>query len=77
MKLYLLAGAGLAALALITFSHVKAYQAGRTTEQAAIVAKLNQENDNAGNSAEKWRAALRACDAAGRLFDYEAGTCEQ
>lgn len=77
MRLYLLIGAGVAALALLTFSHTKAYQAGRATEQAAVASRINKENDNAGNHAEDWRAALRRCNGTGGLFDYETGTCDK
>lgn len=77
MKLYLIIGAGVAVLGLLAFSHVKAYQAGRTAEQAAVAAQINQENEHAGNTAEDWRARLRRCVDAGRVFSFESGSCDR
>lgn len=65
------------ALGLLTFSHRFAYQAGRQVEQAAFLDRINKENEDAGNSAEDWRAQYRRCVDAGRLFDFEAGSCHQ
>lgn len=66
-----------AAVALLTFSHRFAYQAGRQVEQAAFLDRINKENEDAGNSAEDWRAQYRRCVDAGGLFDFEAGSCHQ
>lgn len=77
MRIYLLIGTAVAVLGLLTYSHTVAYHAGGAAEQAAIATKINQENDNAGNAAEKWRADLRRCSDAGGVFNFEAGACEQ
>ena len=77
MRLYLLIGAAVAALGLLTYSHTAAYRAGRAAEQASIATRINQENDNAGNAAEKWRADLRRCSDAGGVFDFETGACDR
>lgn len=61
----------------LTLSHCKAYQAGRTAEQAAFAAKINQQNEEAGNAAEDWRTAFRRCVDGGGVFDFEAGTCQR
>lgn len=65
------------ALGLLTFSHRFAYQSGRQVEQAAFLDRINKENEDAGNSAEDWRAQYRRCVDAGRLFDFEAGSCHR
>ena len=76
MRLYLVIGAVVSVLALLTYSHVKAYRAGRAVEQAAILDRINEENDNAGNTAEDWRAEYRRCADAGGLYDFETNTCD-
>lgn len=69
-------GAGLAVLAVLAWSHTAAYRAGRSAEQAKIVERINQENDDAAENAEDWRAEYRRCIASGRLYDFETGSCE-
>jgi hypothetical protein len=76
MKAYLLVGAVAGAEALLTFTHFKAYQAGRSVEQAAFMARIEEENTDAANRAENWRAELRRCNASGGLFDFETAACE-
>lgn len=76
MKIYLMIGAAVAALGLLTYSHVKAYKAGRAAEQAAFAERINEENENAGNNAEEWRAELRRCTLSGGVFNFETGSCE-
>ena len=70
-------GAAVAVLGLLTWSHTAAYQAGRSAEQAAFVERINQENEDAGNSAEDWRGQYRRCVDAGGVFDFETGACDQ
>lgn len=69
-------GAGLAVLAGLAWSHNAAYRAGRSAEQAKIIERITQENDNAAENAEEWRSELRRCVASGRLFDHGTGSCE-
>ncbi|UUP19486.1 hypothetical protein [Nitratireductor thuwali] len=69
-------GAVLAVLGGLAWSHHSAYQAGRTAEQAAFMAKLNQENEDAGKAAEDWRARYRRCVDGGGLYSFETGTCD-
>lgn len=61
---------------LLTFTHWKAYEAGRAVAQAAFSAQVNEDNDHAGKMAEDWRSRLRACVDAGGLFDFADGTCD-
>ncbi|PSM18206.1 hypothetical protein [Nitratireductor sp. StC3] len=68
--------AGLAVLAGLAWSHSAAYRAGRSAEQARIVERINQENDDAAENAEDWRGKLRRCIDAGGVFDFETGSCE-
>lgn len=77
MRLYLIAGAAVVLALGLAWSHSAAYRAGGVARQAAFAAKINQENDDAGKSAEKWRSDLRRCSDAGGLFDFESGTCDQ
>lgn len=75
MKAYLLAGTAVALIAALTWSHTAAFRYGRLTEQARFAAEITKENDNAGKAAERWRAELRRCNAAGGLFNFETGAC--
>ncbi|WP_349366792.1 MAG: hypothetical protein ABL311_04715 [Nitratireductor rhodophyticola] len=50
---------------------------GRVDEQAAFAGRINQENEEAGNAAEDWRARYRRCAERGGLFNYETGACDQ
>lgn len=54
-----------------------AYQAGRQAEQAAFLNRINVENENAGDIAEKWRGDLRRCIDAGGVYDFETGACDK
>lgn len=72
---YVIGGAILAAVLLTTGGYVKGRMDGRAIEQAALVKQINQENTNAGNAAEKWRADFRRCVDAGRVYDFETGAC--
>jgi hypothetical protein len=63
-------------LTLLTYSHHKAYQAGRAMEQAAFLNRINQENEHAGNEAERWRADYRRCVNAGGLYQFDTSTCQ-
>lgn len=76
IRTYLLIGAGIALLAVLAWSHTAAYRSGQRVGQASVIEKLNQENDNAGQDAEKWRGDLRRCNDAGGVFDFEFGTCQ-
>ncbi|WP_127524668.1 hypothetical protein [Mesorhizobium sp. Z1-4] len=73
---YVIGGIVLALLVGLAWSHSKAYRAGRAVEQAAILERINEENDNAGNNAEDWRAVYRRCADAGGLYDFETNTCD-
>lgn len=77
MKLYVILGAAAALLAALTASHTFAYRAGRSAEQAEIARHINQENENAGEAAEDWRARLRRCVDAGGVYDFETGACNR
>jgi len=66
-----------AVVGALTFSHRFAYQAGRSVEQASFLERINKENEDAGSSAEDWRTQYRRCVDAGRLFNFEAGTCDK
>ncbi|MVA98832.1 hypothetical protein GN330_16415 [Nitratireductor sp. CAU 1489] len=68
-------GVGLAVLAGLAWSHTAAYRAGRTAEQARIVERITQENDDAAENAEDWRTEYRRCVASGGLYDFESGSC--
>ncbi|EKF17048.1 hypothetical protein [Nitratireductor pacificus] len=74
---WLRAGAAVAVLGALTWSHLAVYRAGRSAEQAAFAEKINQQNEEAGNAAEDWRARYRRCVDTGGLFDHETGTCDQ
>lgn len=71
------ASALIAGLVAFYLGHAIGKSTGRAIEQAAFAKKINEENDNAGNAAEKWRADLRRCNAAGGVFDYETGSCDR
>ncbi|WP_166163064.1 hypothetical protein [Chelativorans oligotrophicus] len=70
-------GIVLAVMSGLAWSHSAAYRAGRSAEQAAFVERINQENEDAGNSAEDWRSQYRRCVDAGGLFDFETGACDR
>lgn len=65
-----------AVMGALTLSHRFAYQAGRSVEQAAFLDRINQENEDAGSSAEDWRARYRRCAERGGLYDFETGACD-
>ena len=69
-------GIGVALLAGLAWSHTAAYRAARAAEQAALVERINQENEDAGNAAEDWRGRYRFCIGRGGLYDFETGTCD-
>jgi hypothetical protein len=77
MREYLVIGGAVVAIALLGFSHWQAYRAGRAIEQAGFAQQIETENANAGKTAEKWRAALRRCGDAGRLYDFATGACDR
>ncbi|PSJ55749.1 hypothetical protein [Pseudaminobacter soli (ex Li et al. 2025)] len=77
MKGYIIAGAAVAAVLLLTFTHWQAYRTGRSIEQVKFIQKINLENTNAGNAAEKWRGDLRRCNDASGLFDFATGSCDR
>lgn len=68
-------GAIVVAVGFLIYSHTRAYQAGRLAEQAAFLEQINQENEDAGNEAERWRTDYRRCVDAGGVYDFETGTC--
>lgn len=68
--------AGLAVLAGLAWSHTAAYRAGRSAEQAKFIERINQENDDAAENAEDWRAEYRRCVASGGMYNFESGSCE-
>lgn len=41
-----------------------------------VIIGIEEENGHASAGAEKFRAALRDCNANGQLFDYATGTCK-
>ncbi|MGI3128754.1 hypothetical protein [Nitratireductor sp. PBL-C9] len=53
------------------------HQRGRMAEQAAFAQWINQQNEDAGNAAEDWRARYRRCAERGGLFDFETGACDE
>jgi len=53
------------------------HQRGRMAEQAALAQCINQQNEEAGNAAEAWRARYRRCVERGGVFDYETGDCHE
>lgn len=69
-------GGVLAAAALVTGVYAYGYQRGRSVEQTAFARKINQENKEAGNAAEDWRAHYRRCAERGGLYDFETGACD-
>lgn len=77
LKAYVLAAAAVAVVGGLTASHLWVYRAGRAAEQAAVVARIEKENDNAGRNAEDWRARLRRCLDADGVFDFETGRCDR
>ncbi len=77
MKLYLVAGMAVAIVVGLSLSHAAAYRAGKLAGQTSVADHINQENDNAGNTAEKWRGDLRRCLDAGGVFDFEIGACDK
>ncbi|MBN7760265.1 hypothetical protein JYP52_03895 [Nitratireductor aquibiodomus] len=52
-------------------------QRGRMAEQAAFAQWINQQNEDAGNAAEDWRARYRRCAERGGVFNYETGACDE
>ncbi|EKF41476.1 hypothetical protein [Nitratireductor indicus] len=70
-------GAVLAIAGGLMWSHSWAYRTGRSVEQKAFVQKINQENKEAGNAAEDWRARYRRCAERGGLYDFETGACNE
>ncbi|MBN7755552.1 hypothetical protein JYP46_01840 [Nitratireductor aquimarinus] len=53
------------------------HQRGRMAEQAVFAQWTNQQNEDAGNAAEDWRARYRRCAERGGVFDYETGSCHE
>ncbi len=74
---YVLGGALIAAVVLSGGSYIKGRMDGRAIEQAAVINQIKQENTNAGNNAEEWRADFRRCADAGGLYNFETGACDQ
>nr|WP_244425206.1 hypothetical protein [Pseudaminobacter salicylatoxidans] len=64
-------------LGLLTWSHVEAYRAGQIAAQTDILTRINQENEHAGNEAERWRSEYRRCNDAGGVYDFAAGACDR
>ncbi len=77
LKLRQALGPVLLVLALAAGIYLYGHHRGRVDEQTAFAAKINQENEEAGNAAEDWRARYRRCAERGGLFDYETGACHQ
>lgn len=76
MRAALIAATAATVMGGLIGSHAAAYRYGHSTEQARFAAQITMENVDAGNAAEKWRAELRSCTGAGRLFDFETGACQ-
>ncbi|MDV6226271.1 hypothetical protein R2G56_08235 [Nitratireductor aquimarinus] len=53
------------------------HQRGCMSEQASFARWINQQNEDAGNAAEDWRARYRRCAERGGVFDYETGSCHE
>ncbi|WP_162230651.1 hypothetical protein [Nitratireductor soli] len=51
------------------------YSDGRSDGRAEMANKINQDNEEAGDAAEKRRADLRRCVGAGGVFNFETGAC--
>jgi len=64
-----------AAISLLGWLLWRAYSAGTEHGAGTIVKQINRDNENAANSAEKGRDSYRRCVGAGRVYDYEHGTC--
>lgn len=75
-KSLLVIGAVATIVAALSWSHTKAYQAGRAFEQASFLERINKENRDAGGKAEDWRGAYRRCLDNGGLFSFETGACD-
>ena len=70
--------AAVLAVSLITGGiYLFGHQRGRMTEQASFAQWINQQNEEAGNAAEDWRARYRRCAERGGLFDFETGACDE
>ncbi len=74
---WLRVGAVVAALGALALSHLWAYRAGGSAEQAAFAQWINQQNEDAGNAAEDWRARYRDCVERGGVFKYETSACDE
>ncbi|WP_173931406.1 hypothetical protein [Chelativorans sp. Marseille-P2723] len=70
-------GIGAALIVALGWSHLSAYRAGRSAEQAAFLNQIRQENEHAGKTAEDWRGHYRLCVERGGLFDFETGSCDR
>lgn len=70
--------AGLVGIALlIVAAWFDGHSYGQKAAQADILKQINQENEHAGNEAERWRSDYRRCVDAGGLYDFEAGSCDK
>ncbi len=70
--------AAVLAVSLITGGiYLFGHQRGRMAEQASFAQWINQQNEEAGNAAEDWRARYRRCAERGGLFDFETGACDE
>jgi len=77
MRETLVIGGAVIVIALLSFSHWQIYRAGRAVEQASFTQRIEKENADAGDTAEKWSAALRRCTDVGGVYDWEVGTCDR
>lgn len=53
------------------------FSSGKANGRDGVLTEIIQENTDAGNRSEEWRAALRHCNRTGGLFDFEHGTCDR
>lgn len=75
MNIYFIMGAAAAAVIAIAAAYGLGHSAGSDAAQTDFVKRIEKENHDAGQNAEKWRDDFRKCVAAGRVYDFETGAC--
>lgn len=78
LRFYLAIGGSLALIAGAAALYVTARSDGAAAGRAETINRVNKDNDDAGKTAEDWRASFRDCvRGGGGVFDFERGSCQR
>jgi hypothetical protein len=73
MKIYLYMAAGVALIFAVWGTVIYLEHRGAEQERK----RIEKENTNAGNTADKWRDEYRACTDINGVYHFDAGKCER